>query len=234
MNIIVTSLLLIFTMTLILAVHGWTINNNPTAVILPPPSSRYCSTINNNNAVDVPVRQQHQQQRSQQCQSRLFVLSAISASTSTDTDPTEVDCDQQQQQQDGEYDYEECIIDEDMLLFDCADLKSFIGSARSTATATVPDTEHTTTATTATDYSIMDTIYAQLHDDKGKSLLSTIIIPNTDDYYQLLFPIISLYLLLFLFHPVVVPFFFARCRLLALTAAAAFSACFFANLVVLP
>ena len=45
----------------------------------------------------------------------------------------------------------------------------------------------------------------------------------------LLFPV-SAYLL-FLFHPVIVPFFFARCRRLALTAA--LSACFFANLVAL-
>ena len=43
----------------------------------------------------------------------------------------------------------------------------------------------------------------------------------------LLFPVSSY--LLFLFHPVVVPFFFARCRRLALTAA--LSACFFADLL---
>ncbi|OEU06599.1 plastid terminal oxidase-like protein [Fragilariopsis cylindrus CCMP1102] len=170
MNIIVTAL------SLISAVHGWTINNNPTAVLLSlPSSSRYCSRIN--NAVDVLVRQQQQRQSPQQRQaSRLcVVLSASSTASSTDTSPTsittDVDCDQQQ-------DYDECIIDEDMLLSDCAELESFISSATSTAsasTAAIPDTDHNSIM-------VEDTIYEQLHDDKGKSLLSTIIIPkNTAD-----------------------------------------------------
>ena len=156
MNITVTTAtLLLFTMTLISAVHGWTINPIST-VILPPPSSRYCSTINSsNNAIDVLVRRQRsqQQQQQQQRQSRLFVLSASSTSSSTDTSTTDVDCDQQQQQQDGdgEYDYDKCIIDEDILLSNCAELESFISSATASKTGITTTTiTTTTTATTAT------------------------------------------------------------------------------------
>ena len=136
MNIIVTAL------SLISAVHGWTINN-PTAVLLSlPSSSRYCSRIN--NAVDVLVRQQ-QQRRSppqQRQSSRLcVVLSASSTASSTDTfPPTDVDCDQQHG------DYDECIIDEDMLLSDCAELESFISSASAASKTGI------TTTTTSVSY----------------------------------------------------------------------------------
>ena len=109
MNIIVTAL------SLISAVHGWTINSTPTAVLLSLPSSSwYCSRIN--NAVDVPlVRQQQRQSPQQRQSSRLcVVLSASSTASSTDTSTTDVDSDQQQQQQ---YDYDECIIDEDRLYY---------------------------------------------------------------------------------------------------------------------